>query len=240
MICRLCNNDKTLGKSHVIPESFFPKIKNAPRPLKLLTNVAGEFPKKAQIGVYDKTILCTECEKTFDLPDNYAQKLLLEYQNQHIPVSDSFQSIGYKIQNYDYDLLKLFFVSLLWRASISSHSFYEGIRLGPFESVAFNLLKANQSIPSEVFSVILAKFDDPVGKSILDPFASKFDGVNFNVFYLGGYVAYIKSDKRNTPNIFSELMMSPGRPLLIFSRELSDSPEISLFRDIVRTSYKRA
>jgi hypothetical protein len=224
--------EKPLGKSHIIPESFFPKDVEDDRPSRLLTNKEGEYPKKLPAGVYDRTILCHSCERKFDLVDNYGQKTLLENEGKHSPITHGGTTYGFELPTYDYNLLKSFFVSVLWRASVSTHPFYGRIRLGPFESIALDLFKSGQFISPESFSVVLAKFDHPIGKSMMCPFTSKFDGLNFCQFYLGGYIAYIKVDKRDSLGAFTEVMLSPGRPLRVISREFFESKEYPLIHKI--------
>ncbi len=59
--CRLCGIITTdLDKSHIIPEAFFRELRSdGSIPL-----VVGDlFPKRAQIGVYDESILCRSCKR---------------------------------------------------------------------------------------------------------------------------------------------------------------------------------
>jgi hypothetical protein len=86
-VCKLCQQEVTaLVKAHVIPRSFFeidPRLA-APR---LITNSKGIYPKKIPVGVYDRTIVCGECEKRFSDCDDYAARLLLRSEREfvHIP-----------------------------------------------------------------------------------------------------------------------------------------------------------
>ena len=78
MTCCYCRQDKKLIKAHIIPEGFFRRLREEQNPPMMLTNTAGEYPKKMPIGVYDKNILCDECEKIFGVWDEYAQQLLTD------------------------------------------------------------------------------------------------------------------------------------------------------------------
>jgi len=236
MICRFCDEENKLGNSHIIPKSFFPKNSVDSMPNKLLTNAAGEHPKKAPAGIYDKTILCLSCERFFDRPDNYAKQLLLGQQEGLHNICLNNEKVGYEIWGYDYRALKLFFVSLLWRASVSTHTFYSRICIGKFEKVALDALKSDRDIPPQEFSVVLAQFDHELGQAVLlDPHPTRFDGINYNIFYIGGYIAYIKTDSRRTPSPFSELMMDPDQPLRIVSRNLLASKELGVYRSILES-----
>jgi hypothetical protein len=76
MTCKLCGQDKKLVKAHVIPASFFRPLRSEKNSPLLIT--AGNYVKRAPIGVYDKTILCEACEKQFGIWDDYAQSLLIQ------------------------------------------------------------------------------------------------------------------------------------------------------------------
>jgi len=149
-------------------------------------------------------------------------------------LTDGVQVGGWTIRNYRYDLLKLFFISLLWRASVSKMSFYRRIKLGQFESVAKRLLRTNDPGSPEDFAVILARFiDAPSGGVVLDPHQDRLNGVKYCRFYLGKYVAYIKADTRPSPGIWGQFTMKPGQPLSIMRRNLQQSTEWPLIRKIV-------
>ena len=49
-------------------------------------------------------------------------------------------------KDFDYTLFRKFFISVLWRASISQLEEYSNIDLGPYENIALNILKNNDII----------------------------------------------------------------------------------------------
>ena len=51
------------------------------------------------------------------------------------------QKIGYIVDNFEYSKLKLFFISMVWRASVSSHKYFNRISLGEFEDIACRILE---------------------------------------------------------------------------------------------------
>lgn len=237
--CRFCGQERKLVKAHIIPEGFFRRLRDNQDPPRILTNKEGEYPKKAPIGVYDKSILCEECEPLFGGWDNYAQQFLGEEPQGGQPIYVGGELAGYKVPKYDFVNLKLFFISLLWRASVSTHQFYQRVRLGPYEEVARQLIEQRNPGTENDFSVTLAKFDHSLGSSILDPHRARFDNVNYCRFYLGGYVAYIKVDKRKAPKPFVDFMLKPVPPLYIICRNLERSKEWALMHNIVKAANKR-
>lgn len=236
--CVGCGESRILVKSHVIPESFFRDLKRGSDYLHLLSSDKGDYPKKSRIGVYDKTILCRACEGRFQKVDDYAAKLLLNEDNLS-PMLMNGQAIGYQFKDVNFKLLKLFFISLLWRASISAQHFYRKVNLMELESTAKSMLWEEDIGGDEDFSFILAKFTDTgtISKAMLDPLAESFEGVKYYRFYLGGFVLYIKSDDKPTPSIWRNLTPSENRRLYVISRgNIEKSEEYPILKKNVEIS----
>lgn len=239
MNCRLCQqSNKKLIRTHVIPEGFFRQLRDEKRAPEIHTNIVGQYPKRSPIGVYDPEILCEECEAVFGDWDNYAQQIFLGEHQEPEYLRHHGQPIAIQVLSYDYSALKLFFISLLWRASVSRHSFYGRIRTGRFESMLRDLILRREPGSPDDFAVSLAKFEHPLGRTILDPHPERWSGVNYVRFYLGGHVAYIKVDKRPPPQMPGLLKLMPGAPLLIVLRDFERSRELPLMRKIMEHTEK--
>jgi hypothetical protein len=225
MVCRYCGEDKPLGKSHIIPKSFWPIDKDDPRPSRLLCSSEDIRPQRSRRGVYDETILCHECEVKFGKWDTYGAKLLLSKENEFRPIVYFSEIIGYSFEPYDYEKLKRFILSVLWRASVSTHDFYRLIKLGPREDKALSLFNSQTPIPPEAFPVFLTMFDDPLSKCIQTPIQAKVDGINFSIFYMGKFAVYIQTDSRMIHKTYSDFILRPGTPITVLSREYLGSRE---------------
>jgi hypothetical protein len=225
-VCRFCGEDKRLIKAHIIPAAFFRRLRDGQDPPRLLTSKEGEYPKRMPIGIYDPDILCNDCEMQFGDWDGYAQELLGEELKDSSPMAVDGKIVAHEIREYNYRLLKLFFISLLWRASVSGHPFYSRISVGHYEQLAKSLIEVRDPGYEDDFSVLIAKFDHPIGDTILDPHRDRYDGVNYCRFYLGSYVAYIKTDKKKNPESFSRLIMKPDQQLYIIGRDMLRSKEL--------------
>ena len=97
----------------MIPAGFFRRIDDGNGTLRLLSESEEQYPKRSPIGVYDSTILCEFCEPLFGDWDNYAQELLTEEPKDSMRIVENGQLGGYEVKEYRYDLLKLFFISVL-------------------------------------------------------------------------------------------------------------------------------
>lgn len=238
-ICQGCGLNKVLIKAHAIPESFFVKMRSEHGVPKLMTDVKGVYPKKAPIGVYDNQILCRECEDRFQVVDDYGQKLLLQSKSEHEELKVGGNVHGFRVKDVEYEKLKLFLISVLWRASLSNHSFYSRVNLGPYQQKAKDLIWANDPGEQTDFPFVIAKFTDAsIGKTMLDPHPERWAGVNYYRLYMCGYVIYIKVDKRTSPEMMKKVEMAPGGDLIIVGRNIENSSELPVMTSIVKNASK--
>lgn len=95
-------------------------------------SVDTSLPKKSKMiqkGLYEK-LLCQVCETKLNDWESYTSQIM----NHRIgnPVYDSERGILH-FQNVDYRRLKLFQLSVLWRASICENATFRNVDLGPHE-----------------------------------------------------------------------------------------------------------
>ncbi len=233
MKCKFCGNDKRLINAHIIPAGFFRRFSQPGKSLTIKTNRTGEYDKRSWIGVYDKGIVCSDCERIWREWDDYAQKLLAEEPLNGQALYHGHQRIAYLVKDFEYKKLKLFFISMAWRASVSNHQFYSKISLGEFEGIAKEHIAKADPGNNEDFSVTLAKFDHPLAKSTLDPHEDKHSGVSYLRFYLASYIAYIKVDHKPTPMPLSQFALAENRPLYILCRDFTKSKELELMKELI-------
>lgn len=237
MICKGCNQDKNLVKAHIIPESFFRDIRAGEKTLKLISNVEGVHTKKAPIGVYDKEILCRDCEDKFQVLDDYAAKVLID--NAEIEELKQHGSlVGYKIPDVDYELLKRFVISLLWRASVSKQGFYGKVSLGPLEEQAKKLIWDESPGEKDEFSFVFAKFDDErtISKAMLDPHRERWFGKRYYRFYIGGFVLYVKADSQVTPKKWSQFIPNDNNLFVVSRGKIEQSNEFPVLLSGFKTN----
>jgi hypothetical protein len=150
MGCRLCGEDKKLIKAHIIPQCLYTLLQE-PYPAEPMIKIfkkSGAYPKRTPTGEYDDGILCADCDNhVFGNWDEYAGKLLLQ------KVDMNTTQRYYIVQDYDYPSLKLFFLSVLWRMSVSTRPSFERVRLGPHEAQIHDMLLRKDPGPSETFPI---------------------------------------------------------------------------------------
>lgn len=199
------------------------------------------FPKRRPIGSYEK-LLCKDCEQKLGVYDNYAQDLLLKKSLDFFPNTD----LAYIIPHFDYFVLKSFFISLLWRASITKLEEFKLIDAGPYEFRLRDLIISDSVGGKDEFSIFITKFDSKneknkyiSEKSILFPAKQRIDNaLNYSVFYLSsGYKVYIKVDKRNTDELFIKLILKDAMPMVILRMDnFEDSPEYRILLNIAKNN----
>jgi hypothetical protein len=236
MVCRFCKRERKLIKAHIIPAAFFDPLRDGKRAPEIHSNTEGVPKKRTPTGIYDPEILCSECDGKFSVWEQHAKDVLLANFSIAQPITDKGKTLGYKIEDFDYAKLKLFVLSVVWRASTSSQDFYDRIDLGPHADRILEMLSVVNPGEAEDYAVTIAKFDDPEFTGMLDPQAEKMDGVNHIRLYLTGFVVYIKVDKRPTPPFLRDLVLSSDKPLVLPLRGLSSSKDGALMREIVRKS----
>jgi hypothetical protein len=237
--CRCCGATSGLVNAHAIPEAFFREVRSAEGTPKLISNVKGQFPKKALIGVYDNAILCATCEGLFGKIDNYGAAVLLrDFSSEFIPMMQNGEIVCYSSSTVDPDRFLRFLVAVLWRASVSTHDFYRRVKLGNLESVALKCVTEPASPIPPVFDAVLSRWNDIPGSpklatAMLDPYRERWDHVNAYRLYLGRTVAYIKVDKRPFQGSLAKTALSSAPPVMMVTRELLASKDITVMRNIV-------
>ena len=157
-LCRLCGNAGKIVKAHIIPEAFFRVLREGGAAPLIVTGTPNQFPKRSPIGVYDEGILCDACEPKFDRFDHYGvETLLIRLDELFQPISHQGEIAAYQAIGVDQKLLMQFLLATLWRASISTHSFYRRVSLGPLEEIARRaILDPEEPVP-EAFNAVLSR-----------------------------------------------------------------------------------
>ncbi len=234
MLCRLCDQEKRLIKAHIIPAGFYRPLKAGNVIPELHTNVEGSFPQRSPVGIFDRNILCRECDALMGPWDQHAQELLLKDIPEDTSIFYRGKRVAYQITHFDYKRLRLFFVSLLWRASISTHKFFKRISLGSQESILRDMILTQNPGPPELYGVTLARFETRAANGMLDPHPETFDGVNYCRFYLTGYVVYIHTDDKPAFSVLSDFIIKETGPITVLIRDFGQSKDGALMLGLAK------
>ncbi len=228
MYCKLCTGEfEKLAESHILAKGFFRSLYPPNDDRALLSSNGKNRPKRIRIGYYDDKILCIECDKKLGKYDEYGIKTFLRKDVISFPDSDE----AYLIKNVNYSKLKIFLMSLLYRASITSMQEFSLINLGEYyEEKLRNMIITDDPCEFNDFPFFISKFEtnqlpqNIANKTLMSPYRTKIDNINFSIFRIpNGYQAYIKVDKRPLDNLFSQLSMKEDGNLIIIRRQNFES-----------------
>ena len=243
--CKLCSLSRKFIRAHAMPEAFFRELRvDGESPL-LVSGVQGNFPKRAPIGVYDEGILCEMCEPTFGLVDEYGIDILLKRFNVHFqPLEGDGAMVGFESTTVSPLRLLQFLVTVLWRASVSTHPFYSKVKLGPHEGLASAALPAAPEDVSPVFNAVLSRWREEGEKmpttALLDPRQEKWFGVNAYRLYFGEVVAYVKVDSRPFHPRMQAVSLRAAPPVLVVARAMSESKDYCALKRTAKLSSDHA
>lgn len=162
-ICRLCLREKELcKKSHIIPNFMYRELFDEKHRMIKGTPVTGERPQSLQSGEYQGGLLCPDCDNgILGSYEAYASKVLysggIPVTTRDIRKADDGLEITI-VQGLDYRKFKLFLLSLLWRASISTLPFFAAVDLGPYEKKLRIMLLTGDPGPSGTYPCVLTNY----------------------------------------------------------------------------------
>lgn len=240
--CRMCCLQKPLVKAHVIPEAFFRPLRDEQQAPRIYT--AGiEPPKRAPIGIYDETILCKDCEKKFDAIDSYGAQVLLSGFDHHfsrVEHADRFPT--FESESVDQEKLLRFLIAVLWRASVSTHSFYEAVALGPLEdSAAATIDEPQDNIPLHFGAMLVRwvstpEFED-AAKAIGNPSIKRIDKVKVYQFHFGNVVALIKASSSSFQGASARMCLCAQEKLSILGPHFESSGTLKSMINTAKASF---
>jgi hypothetical protein len=235
--CKLTGKVGQAIKAHIVPRAFYELPPQEEGPCVLVSNALNTFPKKVPVGIYDETMVTQDGENLFKPWDDYAIRILLKEKDAFEPRIDGDKVIGWTLSEYEYSPLKLFALSILWRAHTSTRREFAKVQLGPHEPIIKGFLLNKEPGTPEEYSVIIVKWiDEGFGAVFMDPFPETYERANFYRIYCGRYILYIKVDQRLTCRDFRPMQLGANNQLFVRARELKTSKEWPLMQKLVLES----
>lgn len=130
MICHLCKNKSELRNSHIIPEFVYKMLYDDKHKFHVLSTQDKRPRPMEQKGIREK-LLCGDCEQKLSVFEKYAREVILG----GVEITVENKGNLTKISDINYQKFKLFQMSILWRASISSHQMFSRVSLGRHEEI---------------------------------------------------------------------------------------------------------
>ena len=176
--------------------------------------------KKIQTGPFDKEILCDDCDNKIlgGIYESYAEKSMYG-QNLNPKIApdcnhnkDPKYGIEYTIcNNIDYQKLKVFLLSILWRASITKHLAFKEVELGEKHEERIRQIILNGETPNELeYPIMILSYfrsNNKLENLIAQPKrVQSQDKLNAYVFLMNGlqFIFYVNSIDHKIPKYISE------------------------------------
>lgn len=150
MNCRLCGEQKTLCDSHIIPEFCYRALYDE-RHKAVLVNNAPSRESKLQKG-FREELLCERCEAF--LNESYEKYFKRVWFDLGKCPSTTGQRV-IRVDGLDYRRFKLFHLSLLWRAGISTRKEFKAVPLGPHEARIREMLRTGNPGPAWQYNFVV-------------------------------------------------------------------------------------
>lgn len=179
-LCRLCNQEAELCRSHIVPEWMHAKARDGAGKFISASRHPHHRPKPFQTGRWEH-LLCKECEGRLSSVENRAKASV----NRILEAKSSGGSTV-SVPGADPSLLLFFGWSILWRASVSSDFAFEGVSLGEFEEELRVDLLAGALEPARYPMLILRPDgSEAFARSLLLPHA--FDLFGLQAYRMSGF-----------------------------------------------------
>ncbi len=212
-------------KAHIIPRKFFSSLWENSTPPSIYHTKAGTYPRRSPTGIYDSSILCGPCDGKIGIWDQFAQKALLNPPTSVTGVTKIRKDKFIQIKDLDYEKMKLFCISLLWRSHLTENEFFAQVDLGPWAAKARELVYMSDPGSPDDFSVLFGWYDHDHASVMRNPERVRNHSVNCYRFRISKYVILIKVDRQPLPGRLQSFALAPDRPLLVSSSEFLNSKE---------------
>jgi hypothetical protein len=215
MTCRLCTLDKDLQSSHIIPEFLYKPLYDDKHRAQQLAKIGEQQKYKRkflQKGLREK-LLCFDCEQL--LNDRYEKYFKQLWFNEKVLPSKFDADTEIKINGLNYGKFKLFHLSILFRASVSSLPEFGQVTLGAHEKPVRDMLINELPDSDNKYPILchaLTKDNHEVQYGLItNPFKTRQpSGHTSYGFCFGGCVWYYIVDSREIAEFSSFMLTSKG------------------------------
>ena len=184
--CALCLYEVRLQRSHIIPEFLYKRMYDDKHRFHILSAVKELDDKMAQKG-FRENLLCEKCETKLSRWEDYACKAI--YGGKELTIEKIGRVI--EVRDVDYAKMKLFQLSILWRAGVSKLEFFKRVDLGIHEERLRQMLLLEQPGQDYEYGCLVFGLTDYEGNTaselIVQPNPVRMGSHNGYRFVFGGF-----------------------------------------------------
>jgi hypothetical protein len=225
--CKLCLRQAPLAKSHVIPEFIFSGMYDQKHRFLEVADVNAGKIALGQKGFRER-LLCVECEQRLNRHERHARRLFKD--DLPLPVTPEFRRV--RITNVNPQTLRLFLLSVLWRAGVSSLPVFKHIDLGPHQEKLRTILLSEDALPTGGYPCVVMPlfFEGKHFKDfIVEPTPVRLAGHKCFRFVFGGFVSIFFVSSHMLPPAYLKTALPQSGPFDLYGKELRD---VAFLRDV--------
>ena len=164
--CALCTRSLPLRNSHIISEFLYKTLYDSKHRFHQISATPEKLNELLQKGLREP-LLCDGCEQRLANFERYASMVL----NGGAGIGIQQWEEDVLLSGLDYKKLKLFQLSILWRAGVSSSQAFSQVSLGPHADQLRVMLDSENPGPSHAYGCLMftLKHDGQVAQDLIVP-----------------------------------------------------------------------
>lgn len=190
MSCLVCGESVTI-KSHLIPKAMAQEVQSGKA--HAVARATDDFTH-TQSGLYEKNILCAECDNKLGAWENTAVKTFRAIRD-----AAKLSSFGeYVLDGVKGDNILRFVTGVLWKYSVASPE-NGRIELGPYQNTLRDVAFSRINVPNTIDALLIRlkrHCDDGDVFAYRAPKPDRQEGVNGYRLLVGGVFVFARIDKR--------------------------------------------
>jgi hypothetical protein len=196
--CRLCGTHTKLCKSHIVPEFCYSYEQSGHNrfALECLVSAGGGLPKTEIIHKgYREYLLCLACEQAIN---KYEKVFWTFWKTKILSIPSFTPGQNVVIRGVDYHSIKLFILSVFWRASVAE-LFGQAMSLGPYAEKLRLILYEDSPVDQTHYIMWGDLIVDDAGRLchgwVTQPWMVRFDTVRaYSMLFAGCKWTVVMSD----------------------------------------------
>lgn len=235
--CALCNQPtQKFAESHIIPRWMYEwmceQLPENGREMKIISAYPNEYEKRSRIGVYDDFV-CAGCEGIFQKWDDYAAKILRD------PPTPTPDGEGWSFGDYDYEKLKLFFLSVLWRMHACKHDFFSHMNIDRVAHLLGQRLLNNSLAADDELTVMVLYWKHKLAHGLLPSESLLLSSSTMAwTLYLPFFQVLVWEGFQEPSEDYEPYVLKPGQPLFMIEKKITEH-EINTVKNIALKNLEK-
>lgn len=227
MKCALCLRETELRRSHIIPEFLYESLYDDIHRLQVLSILPERGNWREQKGLRER-LLCESCEQHISPWERYASLAL----KGGVPLQFRREGNVVFISGLNYQQFKLFQLSVLWRAAVSTQRFFEHVQLGKHEELLRRqILAADPGSPDRYGCLMFGiKFAGQAFTGIImQPGKVRLAGHTAYRFVFGGFIWTMLVSSHTLQPPLNQCVLRPSGDTVLLVRDAAEMGNLRSF-----------